>query len=73
LLDEPTASLDREARASLTGWLADLKQRSVAMIGIFHHPEEVQHLIDDEIQLTAPDSADLGNMLTDERDAYVVE
>ena len=32
LLDEPTASLDRDTRTSLTSWLADLKQRGVATI-----------------------------------------
>ena len=71
LLDEPTASLDRNTRTSLTSWIADLKQRGVATICIFHHPEEVQHLVDDEIQLTAPDG--LSSMLTDERESYVVE
>ena len=68
---QPTASLDRNTRTSLTSWIADLKQRGVATIGIFHHPEEVQHLVDDEIQLTAPDN--LSSMLTDERESYVVE
>ena len=55
LLDEPTASLDKTARASLTQWIADLKQQGIALIGIFHHPEEVQHLIDGEVHLTNPD------------------
>jgi alpha-D-ribose 1-methylphosphonate 5-triphosphate synthase subunit PhnL len=67
LLDEPTASLDRDTRTSLTRWLVDLKARGVAAIGIFHHPEEVQDLVDSEIQLTLSDSL----YLADEKDIYV--
>jgi len=52
LLDEPTASLDSATRESLTRRLADLKAQGVAMIGVFHHPEDIAHLIDDEIQLS---------------------
>lgn len=51
LLDEPTASLDVGARASLIHQLRTLKERGVAMIGIFHHPGDVAGLIDDEIAL----------------------
>jgi alpha-D-ribose 1-methylphosphonate 5-triphosphate synthase subunit PhnL len=51
LLDEPTASLDSATRESLARRLADLKAQAVAMIGVFHHPEDVGHLIDDEIKL----------------------
>lgn len=46
LLDEPTASLDASARAALVQRLAELKAAGVAMLGVFHHPEDVQHLID---------------------------
>jgi alpha-D-ribose 1-methylphosphonate 5-triphosphate synthase subunit PhnL len=46
LLDEPTASLDATARAALVERLAELKAAGVAMLGVFHHPEDVQHLID---------------------------
>jgi len=46
LLDEPTASLDAAARAALVERLAELKAAGVAMLGVFHHPEDVQHLID---------------------------
>ena len=53
LLDEPTASLDRIARAALVERLADAKARGVAMIGVFHHPEDIQHLVDGEITLSA--------------------
>ncbi|MCS7072803.1 MAG: ATP-binding cassette domain-containing protein [Anaerolinea sp.] len=52
LLDEPTASLDVNARAALTARLAELKAAGVALMGIFHHPEEIRALIDVELQLT---------------------
>jgi alpha-D-ribose 1-methylphosphonate 5-triphosphate synthase subunit PhnL len=54
LLDEPTASLDANTRESLVARLADLKAQGVAMIGVFHHPEDVAHLIDDDIPLGVP-------------------
>ncbi len=53
LLDEPTASLDRDARKALVDRLAELKEAGVAMIGVFHHPEDVEHLIDRELHLKA--------------------
>jgi alpha-D-ribose 1-methylphosphonate 5-triphosphate synthase subunit PhnL len=53
MLDEPTASLDAGARASLAERLAELKGQGVAMIGVFHYPEEVRHLIDQEVRLTS--------------------
>lgn len=52
MLDEPTASLDVDARAALIGRLAELKANGTAMIGVFHHPGDVAHLIDREIDLT---------------------
>lgn len=57
LLDEPTASLDRHARAALVDRLAELKQSGVAMIGVFHHPGDVTHLIDREIPLAPKEVA----------------
>ncbi len=51
LLDEPTASLDASAREALLARLAEMKQRGVAMIGVFHHPEDVAPLIDRELYL----------------------
>ncbi len=56
LLDEPTASLDVNARAALVKRLAELKAQGTAMIGVFHHPGDVAALIDREIDLT-PDAA----------------
>ncbi|MDO6589940.1 ATP-binding cassette domain-containing protein [Yoonia sp. 1_MG-2023] len=55
-LDEPTASLDVNARAALIKRLTELKAQGTAMIGVFHHPGDVATLIDREIDLT-PDSA----------------
>ncbi len=55
LLDEPTASLDASARVALVKRLADLKAEGTAMIGVFHHPGDVTHLIDRVIDLT-PDA-----------------
>jgi len=51
LLDEPTASLDSQARAALVERLSHLKDRGVAMIGVFHQPQEVMGLVDREIHL----------------------
>lgn len=56
LLDEPTASLDAAARAALVARLAELRDAGVAMIGVFHHPEDVAHLVTQELHL-APHAA----------------
>jgi alpha-D-ribose 1-methylphosphonate 5-triphosphate synthase subunit PhnL len=64
LLDEPTASLDAGARAALVRELASLKECGVAMIGVFHHPEDVQHLVDHTLTLSTPpdlQSVPMGN------------
>ncbi len=54
LLDEPTASLDHETRAALVDRLAALQRNGVAMIGVFHHPDDVRPLIDRELELRPP-------------------
>lgn len=54
LLDEPTASLDAAARRALVERLAQLKAQGVAMIGVFHHPEDVRRIIDAELHLRPP-------------------
>ena len=59
LLDEPTASLDKGARAALVARLAELKAQGVAMIGVFHHPGDVAQLIDRDIALTQTEEADV--------------
>lgn len=53
LLDEPTASLDRAARAALTERLAALRAAGVALIGVLHHPEEVAELVTARLPLFA--------------------
>lgn len=52
LLDEPTASLDANARLALVDRLTELKAGGTALIGVFHHPDDVDHLIDRVIDLT---------------------
>lgn len=54
LLDRPTAALDMGARAALVERLRQLKAQGVAMIGVFHQPEDVRDLVDTELQLTFP-------------------
>lgn len=58
LLDEPTASLDANARAALVSRLEELKAADTAMIGVFHHPGDVEPLIDRVIDLTPEASGD---------------
>ncbi|MEM9232567.1 MAG: ATP-binding cassette domain-containing protein, partial [Pseudomonadota bacterium] len=62
MLDEPTASLDANARGALVARLQELKEQGTAMIGVFHHPDDVLHLIDRIVDLT-PDHTP-----TEERD-----
>ncbi len=52
MLDEPTASLDANARGALVTRLQELKDQGTAMIGVFHHPDDVMHLIDRIVDLT---------------------
>ncbi len=52
LLDEPTASLDVETRESLSNRLGELKAQGVAMLGVFHHPQDVEEHIDEEVYLS---------------------
>jgi alpha-D-ribose 1-methylphosphonate 5-triphosphate synthase subunit PhnL len=54
LLDEPTASLDRDTRLALVERLAQLKAEGVAMIGVFHHSEDVRAIVDRELMLRPP-------------------
>ncbi|MBX3085971.1 MAG: ATP-binding cassette domain-containing protein [Anaerolineae bacterium] len=59
LLDEPTASLDVPTRTALVSRLAELKAQGVAMIGIFHHAEDVTALVDSNIYISAAVDASL--------------
>lgn len=65
LLDEPTASLDAGARAALVQRLRELKEAGTAMIGVFHHPDDVEQLIDRVIELT-PNHAEAAATLSEE-------
>lgn len=56
LLDEPTASLDKETRGALADRLAELKAEGVAMIAVLHHPEDVSGLVDNELHLALPEA-----------------
>ncbi len=58
LLDEPTASLDADARAALVARLAELKAAGVAMAGVFHHPGDVEMLVDKTIALEPAHAAE---------------
>lgn len=53
LLDEPTASLDADARHALVERLADLKAQGVAMIAVLHHAEDAGELIDRRLEIRA--------------------
>lgn len=53
LLDEPTASLDKDTRGALVVRLGELKEQGVAMIGVLHHPEDVAGLVDEHLYLAA--------------------
>jgi alpha-D-ribose 1-methylphosphonate 5-triphosphate synthase subunit PhnL len=39
--------------------LRELKDAGVAMIGVFHHPEDVLPLVDNELMLTADDTLEM--------------
>lgn len=57
LLDEPTASLDAGARQALKHRLSQLKESGVALLGVFHHPADVDGLVDDEVRIRVPERA----------------
>lgn len=51
LLDEPTASLDVNARQALVERLAALKQEGVAMMAVLHHAEDAAALVDRRLEI----------------------
>ncbi|WP_244345331.1 phosphonate C-P lyase system protein PhnL [Thermus thermophilus] len=61
LLDEPTASLDASARQGLRERLRRLKEEGVALVGVFHHPEDVEGLVDRRYALGGWDRVALGS------------
>jgi alpha-D-ribose 1-methylphosphonate 5-triphosphate synthase subunit PhnL len=55
LLDEPTASLDRNNRKIILNIIQELKKQNITMIGIFHDPAELELLADDILPLDRPE------------------
>ena len=58
LVDEPTASLDPEARRALVRELAGLKAGGTALIGVFHHAADLAELLDETLELAPVAGAD---------------
>ncbi len=54
LLDEPTASLDRQTTDRVVELLQTIKQEGVAMLAIFHHSELVARLAERVVELARP-------------------
>jgi alpha-D-ribose 1-methylphosphonate 5-triphosphate synthase subunit PhnL len=57
LLDEPTASLDPDTTDRAVELLQEMKQDGIGMLAIFHHPNLVERLADDVVQLATPVAA----------------
>ncbi len=53
LLDEPTASLDRENRAAVVELILAARSRGAAILGVFHDREAGDAVATDTIELTA--------------------
>ncbi len=51
LLDEPTASLDEKSSDSVLAHLLKLKEKGVAMIGIFHDPAKIKRVADKQYEV----------------------
>ncbi|WP_054635033.1 ATP-binding cassette domain-containing protein [Thalassobacillus sp. C254] len=52
LLDEPTASLDKEMEKKVLKLLVDVKKEGTAVIGVFHDWDTMAHLSDQLLDLT---------------------
>jgi alpha-D-ribose 1-methylphosphonate 5-triphosphate synthase subunit PhnL len=76
LLDEPTASLDRNNREIILNIIQELKRQQITMIGIFHNPDELAQLADEILPLERPGAigaADTDNhLVTNARFAFQV-
>lgn len=46
ILDEPTASLDRESKRRVIAYLQDLKKEGTTMVGVFHDSEVIEQAAD---------------------------
>jgi alpha-D-ribose 1-methylphosphonate 5-triphosphate synthase subunit PhnL len=51
LLDEPTASLDRESQETVIAILRELKEKGTSMIGIFHDRAALESIADNVLEL----------------------
>lgn len=51
LLDEPTASLDRESAGIVLDLLSELRDRGTTMVGVFHDPEMLARIADETIRI----------------------
>ena len=51
MLDEPTASLDRESAGIVLDLLSELRDRGCTMVGVFHDPEMLDRIADDTIRI----------------------
>lgn len=51
LLDEPTASLDRNNREIILNIVQELKKQNITIIGIFHNPRELEMMSDEILVL----------------------
>jgi alpha-D-ribose 1-methylphosphonate 5-triphosphate synthase subunit PhnL len=56
ILDEPTASLDRNNREIILNIIQELKKQNITMIGIFHDPAELKLLSDEILSLDRPET-----------------
>ncbi|OPY04659.1 MAG: Alpha-D-ribose 1-methylphosphonate 5-triphosphate synthase subunit PhnL [Syntrophaceae bacterium PtaB.Bin038] len=52
LLDEPTASLDRESQDIVLGLLRELKRKGTSMIGIFHDRASMEAIADRVLEMS---------------------
>lgn len=74
LLDEPTASLDVNARRALVERLAALKQQGVAMMAVLHHAEDAAALVDWQLSVAATIGPGINSGINSVEDThYVVE
>ncbi len=53
ILDEPTASLDKETKLSVLELLSEMKAQGTTMIGVFHDWDVMERIADDILDLQA--------------------
>jgi alpha-D-ribose 1-methylphosphonate 5-triphosphate synthase subunit PhnL len=53
ILDEPTASLDKETKQSVLELLSEMKAQGTTMIGVFHDWDVMERIADDILDLQA--------------------